>query len=99
MSIHEIFKIDDMNPDEEIQIKLLAEYMTSNDTLDFKAPQSREIRRRNFHGKTLKTAVILHPDNLAKDGGLDSELKFILSTPNTFYKKHRDFDESLVSKF
>ena len=74
ISIHEVYKIDHTDPDEPIQIRLLAE-LTTGDALDFKGSKWRGKRRRNFLGKTLKTAVMLHPDTLSEDNGsgFDSE--------------------------
>ena len=74
ISIHEVYKIDHTDPDEPIQIRLLAE-CTTGDALEFKAPKRRGKRRRNFFGKTLKTAVMLHPDTLSEGEGLGLDSK------------------------
>ena len=73
ISIYEVYKIDHTDPDEPIQIRLLAKLTTADNVLDFMATKLRVKRRRNFFGKTLKTAIMLHPETLNKDGDMDSE--------------------------
>ena len=73
ISIHEIYKIDHIDPDEPIQMRLLAELTTAEQTLDFLAPKLRGNRRRNFFGKALKTAVLLKHDTLNEAGRKESE--------------------------